>query len=61
MPSKIIFFCYYFSKQEYEIQSMTDEYKYSRLRHSAETFPVSRITNWDINDSIIPKVKFDLL
>ncbi|KAL5238087.1 hypothetical protein ACI65C_005497 [Semiaphis heraclei] len=41
-------------KQEYENQSMSNEYSYSRGRPPAES--ISRIADWDINDSIIPRV-----
>lgn len=57
--SNVIFLHYCFSKQEYERQNMTDEYKYPCVRSLAESVSLSRTTNWDINDSIIPKVKFD--
>lgn len=37
---------------------MSNEYSYSRGRPPAES--ISRIADWDINDSIIPRVNFDL-
>lgn len=49
----------YFSKQEYEDQSMSNEYSYSRGRPPAES--ISRIADWDINDSIIPRVNFEYI
>jgi len=38
---------------------MSNEYSYSRGRPPAEN--ISRIADWDINDSIIPRVNFDNL
>jgi hypothetical protein len=46
----------YFSKPEYENQNMCDEFSYSRGRPPTES--ISRIADWDINDSIIPRVNF---
>lgn len=37
---------------------MSNEYSYSRGRPPAES--ISRIADWDINDSIIPRVNLDL-
>jgi len=54
----IKFYLWYFSKQEYENQSMSNEYSYSRGRPPAES--ISRIADWDINDSIIPRVNCDI-
>lgn len=52
----ILFIFYRFSKQEYDNQSMSNEYGYSRGRPPAES-TMSRIAaDWDINDSIIPRV-----
>ncbi|XP_050531130.1 transcription factor glial cells missing 2-like isoform X2 [Daktulosphaira vitifoliae] len=41
-------------KQEYEDLSMSNEYSYSRGRPPTDS--LNRIADWDINDSIIPKV-----
>ncbi|XP_050430978.1 uncharacterized protein LOC126839626 [Adelges cooleyi] len=41
------------SKQEYDDHSMSNECSYSRGRPPTES--ITRITDWDINDSIIPK------
>ncbi|XP_025408831.1 transcription factor glial cells missing 2-like [Sipha flava] len=41
-------------KPEYENQNMCDEFSYSRGRPPTES--ISRIADWDINDSIIPRV-----
>lgn len=61
---KINFFFFfvvrYFSKQEYENQNMNDEYSYVRGRQTADS-SYARITDWDINDSIIPRVNLHLL
>lgn len=38
---------------------MSNEYSYSRGRPPAES--ISRIADWDINDSIIPRVNFDII
>lgn len=37
---------------------MSNEYSYSRGRPPTES--ISRIADWDINDSIIPRVNFDI-
>jgi len=40
---------------------MNDEYNYSRGRPPVESISLSRIADWDINDSIIPRVSFAFL
>lgn len=49
-------YLYRFSKQEYDNQSMSNEYSYSRGRPPAESAIAGIAADWDINDSIIPRV-----